>query len=1059
MTTATRWWYPRGDQIVCELCPRECALHEGQRGFCFVRQNVGGTMQLTTYGRSSGFCVDPIEKKPLNHFLPGTPVFSFGTEGCNLGCKFCQNWSISKAREVAQLADAASPDAIARAALEAGCRSVAFTYNDPVIWAEYAIDAAHACHAAGLKTVAVTAGYISPAARREFFSVMDAANVDLKGFSEDFYQHLTLSKLEPVLDTLRWLKHESNVWFEITNLMIPGENDSADETAKMCDWIVKHLGSEVPVHFTAFHPDFRLREHPPTPPETLCRARRQALAAGVKFAYVGNVHDVEGQSTWCPACGQLLIERDWYELGAYHLEGNRCGRCGATISGVFDAQPGRWGRKRLPVRITPATVKLIDLDRAPGAPATTPQSVPAMTLSVQRHDSQDSSVAASGEAALQPPGSPPVGAPVALPQSPLVEFSDDEAAQIIAYARSMVESVLRGEAAPQLSPSLAVAPAYGAYVTLRRSGLLRACRGRFGGVGPLLEVLGSAACDTATSDPRFPTIVRAELPWLSVEVSLMYAPTIVAAEGEERLQSVVVGRHGLVINHPRGRGLLLPQVATEAGWNAITFLENVCLKAGLPRTAWREPESQLMTFQARILHSPAPQAEFDSARLTPELMDCLADHATRILKNEPLDGGGAPEPLVETCDDEVGVAVQTDWGRFAATIAGGQSLAALAVAGARSLKQSLREPLPGPEQIARVVVLWRPIPLLPKDFPDRFRTLQGVAIAARSPGRTSIFIAPPDSSGPEAVLAALQSVGADLGQWQTSSGAISLVAFSVCQHQRLEIRTPPEIRRPAVAGQFYPSSPQEAGAVISACLAEVASMPAVCRAVMLPHAGWPWCGSVIGRTLARTVVPRRVIIVGPKHTRAGANWSVSSAASWDIHGAPIPVLADMRGRLLALLPAMRAEPEAHRAEHGIEVLLPFLRHLNPELQILPIVVGPTPFPQTQFLGRALSILVAESPEPVLLVISSDMHHFAPEVENRRRDFLALDALRTGDAGRLFDTVCAHEISMCGVIPAIAVMRALAEQGPIQPELVHYATSADAGGDRNRVVGYAGVVIR
>jgi AmmeMemoRadiSam system radical SAM enzyme len=348
-----RYWHPveDGARIFCDLCPRACVLKPGDRGFCFVRKNVGGQMVLTTYGRSTGFCVDPIEKKPLNHFLPGTSVLSFGTAGCNLGCRFCQNWSISKSREIERLSEEATPEAIAQAALRLNCRSVAFTYNDPVIWAEYAIDVARACHQVGIKTVAVTAGYITPEARPEFYSVMDAANVDLKAFTEGFYQHLTLAHLEPVLDTLRWLKHESNVWFEITNLVIPEENDSPDEIARMCDWILTNLGDEVPVHFTAFHPDFKLTNRPPTPPATLVRAREQAVKAGIKFPYIGNVNDVKRQSTYCPDCRQLLIARDWYELGAYNIKDGCCSKCRRVIAGVFEQRKGNWGRKRLPVTI------------------------------------------------------------------------------------------------------------------------------------------------------------------------------------------------------------------------------------------------------------------------------------------------------------------------------------------------------------------------------------------------------------------------------------------------------------------------------------------------------------------------------------------------------------------------------------------------------------------------------------------------------------------------------------------------------------------------------------
>jgi AmmeMemoRadiSam system radical SAM enzyme len=346
-----RWWHALDDneRIHCDLCPRACVMKEGDRGFCFVRQNVDGAMVLTTYGRSTGFCIDPIEKKPLNHFLPGTSVLSFGTAGCNLGCRFCQNWEISKSREIELLSEEALPEQIADAALSSGCRSVAFTYNDPVIWAEYAIDTAKACRERGLKAVAVTAGYIMPEARKEFYSVIDAANVDLKAFTELFYTRVTLSQLQPVLDTLRWLKHETDVWFEITNLIIPTQNDAPEEIERMCDWILNNLGDDVPLHFTAFHPDFRMQDIPRTPEQTLIRARQQARSAGLKYVYTGNLFDKTSQSTYCPNCQACLIERDWYTLGAYKIRDGNCSSCGTKIPGVFEDSRGNWGPRRVPV--------------------------------------------------------------------------------------------------------------------------------------------------------------------------------------------------------------------------------------------------------------------------------------------------------------------------------------------------------------------------------------------------------------------------------------------------------------------------------------------------------------------------------------------------------------------------------------------------------------------------------------------------------------------------------------------------------------------------------------
>jgi len=354
-----RYWHRLDDgRLQCDVCPRFCKLREGQRGLCFVRGRANDEIVLTTWGRSSGFCIDPIEKKPLNHFLPGTPVLSFGTAGCNLACKFCQNWDISKSRELDRLLDSASPEAIADAALAAGCRSVAFTYNDPVIFLEYAVDVAAACRDRDLKAIAVTAGYITEQARDEFFACMDAANVDLKAFTERFYRKVCGGHLDPVLETLVYLRNDTDVWFEITTLLIPDENDGEAEIEEMTQWIAEHLGPDVPLHFTAFHPDWKMRDKPHTPPQTLTRAREIALKNGLHYVYTGNVHDFAGSSTYCPDCSTVLIGRDWYELSTWNLAmrgGNAvCANCLSAIPGAFEDRPGAWGAKRRPIHIAAA---------------------------------------------------------------------------------------------------------------------------------------------------------------------------------------------------------------------------------------------------------------------------------------------------------------------------------------------------------------------------------------------------------------------------------------------------------------------------------------------------------------------------------------------------------------------------------------------------------------------------------------------------------------------------------------------------------------------------------
>ncbi|WP_316149170.1 AmmeMemoRadiSam system radical SAM enzyme [Cupriavidus sp. BIC8F] len=348
-----RYWHFLDDgRMQCDLCPRHCRLHGEQRGACFVRQRVGDRMVLTAYGRSSGFCIDPVEKKPLNHFYPGSAVLSFGTAGCNLACKFCQNWDISKSREMETLADAAMPEAIAASAAAHGCKSVAFTYNDPVIFAEYAMDVADACHDLDIKAVAVTAGYIGAEARRDFYARMDAANVDLKGFTDEFYVAFTGAHLQPVLETLRYLKHETDVWLEITTLLIPGKNDSDDEIRAEAQWIARELGPDVPLHFTGFHPDYKMRDVPPTPCSTLARARKHALAEGLHYVYTGNVHDTAGATTYCPVCRAQLIVRDWHAIESYRLTPTgTCPDCFTQIAGRFGSFERQFGRRRIPVHI------------------------------------------------------------------------------------------------------------------------------------------------------------------------------------------------------------------------------------------------------------------------------------------------------------------------------------------------------------------------------------------------------------------------------------------------------------------------------------------------------------------------------------------------------------------------------------------------------------------------------------------------------------------------------------------------------------------------------------
>lgn len=347
-----RYWEKIGEnQVQCNVCPRHCKMHEGQRGFCFVRQNIDNQVILTTYGRSSGFCIDPIEKKPLNHFYPGTSILSFGTAGCNLGCKFCQNWDISKAKKMDRLMNQASPEKIARVAYDNKCKSVAFTYNDPVIFLEYAIDTAKKCHELDIKTVAVTAGYITKQARGEFFKHLDATNIDLKAFTQHFYRKLCFADLDDVLSTIKYVHDETDVWMEITNLIIPENNDDMEEFKRMSNWILENVGDQVPIHFSAFHPDYKMLELPRTSTHTLSKARAVARQMGLKYVYTGNVHDQDGDTTYCGGCGAELIVRDWYDLKSYKMNMNKCSKCSHVVPGYFNDKPGNWGKKRVRIKM------------------------------------------------------------------------------------------------------------------------------------------------------------------------------------------------------------------------------------------------------------------------------------------------------------------------------------------------------------------------------------------------------------------------------------------------------------------------------------------------------------------------------------------------------------------------------------------------------------------------------------------------------------------------------------------------------------------------------------
>ncbi len=1043
------WWHSTDQEgrVICDLCPRACNMKPGARGFCFVRENRDGRMVLTTYGRSTGFCVDPIEKKPLNHFLPGTSVLSFGTAGCNLGCRFCQNWSISKSREVEMLSEEATPETIAQAALQLGCRSVAFTYNDPVIWAEYAIDVAKACRAAGIKTVAVTAGYITPVARGPFYEAFDAANVDLKAFTEQFYQQLTLSHLKPVLDTLQWLQAETDVWFEITNLIIPQANDSPDELRQMCDWVLDKLGDEVPIHFTAFHPDFRLKDRGRTPHETLLVAYDIARRTGLKYVYVGNVKDMAHQSTFCPHCGRVLIERDWYELGKYHLQENRCQHCGGIIAGRFEQAPGDWGRKRLPVRIAkfaPTSNSPAELERKV-----------AMTPAAQSGNGNDKT---------------PLGPPVfTQEQERAIHHATSEIVAAAVMRRpAQVGDAGLGGAAGQI--------VLGSFVSLKRRGRLRGCCGFLGKPTEISEAIGQSARRTATEDMRLPLISPIELKYLDLEVWLLYSRTPVTSLGEKRLSGVIIGKHGLQIQRGSSAGLLLPGVAVESHLNAEGFLEQVCEKANLPPTAWKEDDTQLFTFEGRCIAGPFDQSIAGDITATPSIFITEADvsQLAEFCRNNvvALVQGALASCFLPGCADgtvhALAIALRLPGGQKAPRFSRfslrpglplQSTLYSLAEVAARSLSSQGIDTQALAGIKVELTVLWDPTMHGTVKEPD----FDGLDPAKRAllviEGTRSAWV-----YNPQQLQSELLEVASYEAQVRSPAAALVLSLATVStEASALVANLPlpqrgPQTRPPAVAGSFYPAEAEELSQLIHGLLTNESNNRESWPAVMVPHAGLLYSGKIAAEVYRRIQIPEVVIIIGPRHRPMGMEWAVAPHETWSLPGMSVASDPDLAIQLAEAIPDLHLDALAHQHEHSIEVQLPLLAQLAPQTRVVGIVVGAGNLERCRQFAIGLAKVIRKWRPKPLIVISTDMNHYASDSENRRLDEIALSALERLDPEVVYKTTSKHKISMCGILPTIIGLETLRQLQTLKKcQRVAYATSADVTGDKSRVVGYAGML--
>ncbi len=1112
------WWVQtdNGARIECQLCPRRCSLKPGDRGFCFVRENRDGDMVLSTYGKSTGFCIDPIEKKPLNHFYPGSAVLSFGTAGCNLGCKFCQNWDISKSREVQRLSADATPAAIAQAAHKHACTSVAYTYNDPVIWAEYAIDTAIACRDLDIRNVAVTAGYIEPDARVEFFRHMDAANVDLKAFTEDFYQKITYSHLQPVLDTLVYLQRETSVWFEVTNLIIPDANDNPDELRKMCDWLLDNLGDQVPIHFTAFHPDFRMTDRGSTDPATLVMAQEIARSCGLRFAYVGNTHDAQRQSTYCPSCGELLIERDWYTLGTYRLNisdstgSASCPKCDTRIAGRFSPECGTWGSRRQPIMIEKLTNEPASATAVPGVLRMPPagRSTPAEQNADQKQELLEKqevrpvSGSLESDRAQATPQPSPAAAPKLLD---ITRVGTKQWEAVRRVAANHVCQAVAGTAATspeQELGDLSSAIIMGAFVTLKRGDVLRGCCGVLGKPIPLGHAVAAAAAKTAREDQRMAAISPSELPFLNLEVTLLGPFQQIKAEGTARAESVNIGKHGLMIQRAGKNGLLLPSVAVERGWNSKQFLQAVCTKAGLPIASWSSPDANVFTFDGESESSPLSEflpTDLPKSRGLPLTVEQLHEYARAAGQNiAALVSGGTPSYVLPGLPDATVNALVLSMQWTPASDAAEPSTEGAAQASEQGSADAGQRK--GQSQGNLLQVSYRPgVPLQStlyqlcqqaallfqrQSFTGQFQLgltvgfdpamhgfgkladLEGIDTAQRG-----LVISDPRHCAlafhPEKSVSELQDQLRALLPISSRDAALhSLQILSTMPHV-ISVSTPSPVdasgQRPAaVAGKFYPAEDAARRAMVGTFFKEEDPPQSSPLAIMVPHAGIKYSGKVAAQVWRRVqaLSDKPIVIISPKHTPHGVNWAACPFSQWRLSGTTvIDGSADLAKGIAAHVTPIQMDAAAHQHEHGIEVQLPFLERLAPQAQVVGLALNGGSWEDIQSAASEFAAYLRDLPELPLLVISSDMNHYAPDEENRRRDRLALDAMATGDPETLIESCRQNEISMCGQVPAAFVMETLRQlELPFRVEEVAYATSAEVSGDKSQVVGYAGSLL-
>jgi AmmeMemoRadiSam system radical SAM enzyme/AmmeMemoRadiSam system protein B/AmmeMemoRadiSam system protein A len=1053
---ASELWRTEGDRIRCLACGHRCSIGEGQRGICKVRFNSDGDLKVP-FGYVAGMQSDPVEKKPFFHVYPGSDALTFGMMGCDLHCSYCQNWLTSQAlRDPSAVTPIRpmTPAGVAALGKREGSRLVVSSYNEPLITAEWAVAVFREAKAAGLACAFVSNGNATPEVLDFLRPWIVAYKVDLKCFNDRNYRKLG-GLLENIASTIQMI-HQRGIWLEVVTLVVPGFNDSAEELRQIARFLAS-VSRDIPWHVTAFHKDYRMTDPEATSPETLVRACEVGAEEGLRFVYAGNLPGRVGQweRTRCPSCQSTLIDRFGYLIRSYRLTADgRCPDCQAPV-------PGIWPRSSSEVKT--GNDQSAYLSRLPRAVHDRRQGLPIVP------ESQANTI--------RPGGTPAMTATLAKPQTTArPHLSAEQKTQLISAVSGLVRNQVVGQPAvfPAEMADVGNLIVFGAFVSLKRGRHLRSCCGLLGQPLPLHQALTHAAERTVWEDERFPPVSPSELEHLEMEVWLLFNPQPVQVRGQDRADAITIGKHGIQVSRGPSRGLFLPSVAPENQWDAVTFLDRVCLKAGLPAAAWREDDTTLHTFEGDVLHSPL--ADLDAPKIAPRKGPCrqedLAKYAALCRGNltnlligaVPPYFGNAPDGMLQGIVlslQRPAAAEVVSFSRF--SLRQGMPLQATLFNLVQSAAQFLASQGGGAQALndLQCGLTFLHDPVMNGNVAEPH-------LAGLDPRQRAVLVLERNKAGlvfdPARPAEELVQEAAKQARVSHPASAPVFSFAAVTNMDRLVVSTAPRpvrgaaTRPPAVAGKFYAADPVKLAAAMDYLLAGE-RQPQAWPAAMVPHAGLQFSGRIAANVLKRIDIPKTVIVISPSHTGQGMEWAVAPHQTWALPGINIASDFMLARRLCQAIEGLEMDATAHQQEHGIEVELPLIARLAPEAKVVGITISHADFEGCRRFAKGLAEVIRGRDEKPLLLISSDMNHFATDAENRRLDALALEALETGDAEKLFDTVNSHHISMCGVLPAVIVLETLKQlDGFTKAERVGYATSADVTGDKSKVVGYAGVLL-